>query len=244
MENIRITLETLYDVLRNEKKREDLQKLEDTFFIDVVNYLQEKNKLLESKNDENELFAAGEKKKVEYELNSIKRILKEIYERREKKIIDITLNKSRTGSDIIDTSSMLKEEKQFYKHLLEDLDIYRKGILLNLFRGELPFIEKKVEIDYTNKEVTLVVENEENSEEIHPEESDEEMPPLENNEELPPVVEDDTNSEMIKIKFLHPTPSFVWKDMKVYGPFEKDDETSIFPEVAKLLVRKGRAERV
>ena len=61
MEDIRITLETLYDILRNEKKREDLQKLEDTFFIDVVNYLQEKNKLLDSKSDENELFAAGEK---------------------------------------------------------------------------------------------------------------------------------------------------------------------------------------
>ena len=38
-ETIRITLETLYDIFRNEKKREDLQKLEDTFFIDVIGYL-------------------------------------------------------------------------------------------------------------------------------------------------------------------------------------------------------------
>ena len=39
-------------------------------------------------------------------------------------------------------------------------------------------------------------------------------------------------------------PSFVWKDMKVYGPYEKNQEIEIFPEVADLLVRKGRAEKV
>ena len=33
MENIKITLETLYDVLRNEKKKEDLQKLDASFFF-------------------------------------------------------------------------------------------------------------------------------------------------------------------------------------------------------------------
>ena len=39
-------------------------------------------------------------------------------------------------------------------------------------------------------------------------------------------------------------PSFVWKDMKVYGPFKQDEETEIFVEVAELLVRKGRAVKV
>ncbi len=251
MEDIRITLETLYDILRNEKKREDLQKLEDTFFIDVVNYLQEKNKLLDSKSDENELFAAGEKKKLEYELNSIKRILKEIYERREKKIIDISLNKSRTGSDIIDTSSMLREEKQFYQQVLETLDDYRRGILLNLFKGELPFVEKEVVTKFEDSHNPVKIETED--EEIPPLESSanekENSPKIEETEKkVLPVIEDnpesEAKSELTKIKFVHPTPSFVWKDMKVYGPFEKDDETDIFPEVAELLVRKGRAEKV
>ena len=39
MDNIKITLETLYDMLRNEKKKEDLQKLDQAFFFDVVSYL-------------------------------------------------------------------------------------------------------------------------------------------------------------------------------------------------------------
>ncbi|MBU0459409.1 MAG: hypothetical protein KJ597_00900 [Nanoarchaeota archaeon] len=230
MDKIRITLETLYDILRNEKKKEDLQKLEESFFNDVVNYLKEKQSLLLSQKPEKELFAAGEKQKIEYELRSIRRILKEIYEKREKKILEIALNRSRTGSDIIDTSAMLREEKKFYVQLLETLDIYRRGVLLNLFKGELPFVEGRAVVKEV--EVKKVVEPEKKDEVEEKEESR-----LEKEAEIEEAV-------MIKIKFIHPTPSFVWKDMQVYGPFEIGDETEIFPEVAELLVRKGRAEKV
>ena len=140
MDQIKITLETLYDILRNEKKREDLQKLESTFFVDVVGYLREKQALLENKKTDESIFAAGEKDKLEYELRSIRRILKEIYEKREKKIIDIVINKSRTKSDLIDTSAMLIEEKEFYQELLTTLDVYRRGVLLTMFKGELPLL--------------------------------------------------------------------------------------------------------
>jgi len=226
MESIKITLETLYDILRNEKKREDLQSLEDSFFIDVVSYLREKKSLLENKKDSNNHFSVGEKDKLEYELKSIKRILKEIYEKREKKIIDIALNRSRTGSDIIDTSSMLREEKDFYQDLLKKLDLYRKGILFNLFDSQLPNIERegKSRVDITIKKEPILEKKEETGEKE--------------------PVEEEAEVEMTKIRFTHPTPSFIWKDMKVYGPFAKDEETEIFPEVADLLVRKGRAEKV
>ena len=50
--------------------------------------------------------------------------------------------------------------------------------------------------------------------------------------------------DMKKVRFIHPMPSFVWKDMKVYGPYDEGEEVEIFPEVAELLVRKGRAEIV
>ena len=56
------------------------------------------------------------------------------------------------------------------------------------------------------------------------------------------VPEEEKKVIMTKIEFLHATPSFVWKDMKVYGPFEEGEETEIFPEVAKLLIQKGRAK--
>lgn len=211
MEGIRITLETLYDCLRNEKKREDLQKLEPSFFIDVVCYLREKKALLEIKQEKENPFAAGEKEKVEAELRSIKRILKELYEKREKKIIDIALNRSKTGSDIIDTSAMLREEKIFYTHLLKILDYQRKGILLNLYNAELPGIEEHTTLNtalFTTQPTTIKGKPENGG----------------------------------RIRFLHAVPRFVWKDLKTYGPFSEGEETDIFPEVAELLVRKGRAE--
>ncbi len=224
MENIKITLETLYDVLRNEKKKEDLQKLDASFFFDVVNYLREKQALLELKHEGENLFAAGEKEKLEYELRSIRRIIKELYEKREKKILDIAMNKSRTGSDIIDTSSMLREEKEFYQQVLKNLDHFRRGILFNLFRAELPAVDEQLQ----RVELSL----EQRKEQIRAELQQKVVP---QEEPKPP---------MTRIRFIHPTPSFVWKDMKVYGPFDAGEETEIFPEVAALLIRKGRAEKI
>ncbi|NQV92042.1 DNA replication complex GINS family protein [Candidatus Woesearchaeota archaeon] len=232
-EEIKITLETLYDFLRNEKKREDLQKLESTFYVDVVSYVREKNALLANQKDSDNPFATGEKEKLEYELRSIKRILKEIHEKREKKIIDIALNRSRTGSNIIDTTSMLREEKVFYTKLLANLDIYRHGVLLKLFQGELP--DMGMNHPQINIEIAKPVVEEK---EIKSPES----AISENKTEVKSNFKD--TGEKHKIKFLHAVPSFVWKDMKVYGPFDVGDETEIFPEVAALLVRKGRAEKV
>ncbi|MBS3168947.1 DNA replication complex GINS family protein [Candidatus Woesearchaeota archaeon] len=211
-ETIRITLETLYDIFRNEKKREDLQKLEDTFFIDVIGYLREKKALLESQAKSTDVFAIGEREKLEYELRSIRRILKEIYEKREKKIIDIALNKSRTGSDIIDTSAMLREEKELYQELLDKMNQFRREVFLRLLQGEMPrgLSPKPAVMDGPD---------------VQPEMAEGER-------------------DMTKIRFLRPTPSFVWKDLKKYGPYDSGEETEIYPEVADLLVRKGRAEKV
>jgi DNA replication initiation complex subunit (GINS family) len=284
VDNIKVTLESLYDILRNEKKREELQLLEDTFFIDVITYIRQKKAFLETKKDVDGLFSSGEKDKLEYEIRSIKRILKEIYEKREKKIIDIALNRSRTGSDIIDNSSMLTEEKIFYQKILKTLDLFRRGILLNLFNGEFPTLVPEYKENEEKKEVfkkfegapsmaadeeTSVEENSEDSEGPTVEENSEtENKDTEDAEETEESTEVESSSstdskkeiadaakeekkevdslkqDLVKIKIIKPMPSFVWKDMKVYGPFDVDEEVDIFPEVADLMVRKGRAEKV
>ena len=244
MENIKITLETLYDMLRNEKKKEDLQKLDQAFFFDVVSYLREKQALLEMKKEGENIFAAGEKEKLEYELRSIRRILKELYEKREKKIIDIAMNKSRTGSDIIDTSAMLREEKDFYTQILQSLDHFRRGVLLNLFRAELPSVNgavQRVDLSLEQRKEQIKAELQQQSEQEaqgnNVSSASKAVPSTEKTVQKPAIPK-------TKIRFTHPTPSFVWKDMKVYGPFEVGEETEIFPEVAELLVRKGRAEKL
>ena len=231
MGEIKITLESLYDLLRSEKKREDLQKLEGTFFIDVVSYLREKQTLLESKQKSTELFAIGDREKLEYELRSIKRILKELYEKREKKIMEIALNKSRTGSEIIDTSAMLSMEREFYHKVLRTLDDFRWGILQHLWRAELPNLPEQRKLEVTEEKEKALLPP---------------AVPVEQSPEQPPVEKLFTSPSISpsKIKIVHSIPSFVWKDLKVYGPYEEGEEIEMFPEVAELMVRKGRAEWV
>ena len=250
MEEIKITLETLYDILRNEKKREELQKLESTFYQDVAKYIKDKIAFLEQRKIDKDIFATGERDKLEYELRSIRRIMKEIYEKREKKIIDIALNKSRTGSDIIDTGSMLQEEKEFYLKNLRHLDEFRRGILFCLFKGDTPTLmselkqqfqlvkEEKPILKPESKETTKMDSgNEEQSQAtlIEGEKAQEKFASVPDIPKPEPA--------RCRIRFLQPRQSFVWKDLKVYGPFNPGEETEIFTEVAELLVKQGIAEK-
>ncbi len=145
---INITYETLFEILKREKDTTDLQKLEPNFFSEFVNYLNEKKKLLEK---DEALFSYEEKKKVDKQIDNAKRIIKEIYERREKKIINIALIKSRTKSNIMDTSSFLENEKKILDDVVKVLDGFRTSIIDNIITGNNPTMkaESKVEEEGT-----------------------------------------------------------------------------------------------
>lgn len=136
---VNITYETLFELLRREKSRKDLQKLPDTFFIDALSYLNEKIMFVKQKKDE--LFDEDEKEKTDKQVENIKQILKDLYQRREKKIVEIALNKSRTANAIIDASSLLKEEEQLFNSLLEVLNKNRKEIIQNILQGIAPSVK-------------------------------------------------------------------------------------------------------
>ncbi|MBS3101090.1 DNA replication complex GINS family protein [Candidatus Woesearchaeota archaeon] len=139
MQEVVITYETLFELLKREKERTDLQKLEPTFFSDTINYIKDKKKILEAKSDS--VFAADEGRKTERQLENIYKILKELYERREKKIISMALDRSRTKSSLIDTSALLKEEKVIFDALASLLDNYRDAILYSVLNEKMPFMQ-------------------------------------------------------------------------------------------------------
>src|SRR3989338_343317 len=133
-----ITYETLFELLQREKERNDLQRLEAYFFNDVIGKNKDKKRILEAKDS---TFAKEEIKKTERQLENIYKILKELYERREKKIISIALDKSRTKSNLIDTTALLKEEKVVFDALTSLLDSYREAILYSLLNERMPFMQ-------------------------------------------------------------------------------------------------------
>ena len=139
MQEIVITYETLFELLQREKEMQDLQKLDQNFFNEVIGYIKDKKKILEAKSDSS--FAHEEKKKTERQLENIYKIIKELYEKREKKTIGMALDRSRTQSNLIDMSALLKEEKVFFDALLNILDTYRGEILLSVLNEKMPFMK-------------------------------------------------------------------------------------------------------
>lgn len=137
---INITYETLFEILKREKEATDLQKLDHKFLNDFVDYLSEKMKLLEK--DDN-LFSYEEKKKLEKQIDNARRLIKEIYERREKKIIDLALIKSRTKSNIIDKSHLLDNETEFFNEMVSILDSFRSSTIDIVLKGN--YLKKSIE---------------------------------------------------------------------------------------------------
>ena len=122
---IKITYETLYELLRREKSRETLQELSPTFYDDVADYIKEKIRILADQQRKLNMFSISEREKIEIQLNNVRKILADLYDRREKKIMSLAVNKSITNSHIVDTSNLLELEKKMYEQLLVLLNHYR-----------------------------------------------------------------------------------------------------------------------
>ncbi|MFC1800688.1 hypothetical protein ACFLYT_01395, partial [Nanoarchaeota archaeon] len=127
---VNITYETLFELLRRERDRDEIQKLQNSFFNDVIEYLKEKQIILDKSGEE--MFDDEEKESTRKQVESIRKILKELYTRREKKIINMAINKSITQSNIIDSSALLKEERSMFESLVETLNRYRSDVLNNV----------------------------------------------------------------------------------------------------------------
>lgn len=126
---VAITFETIYEILRREKNKEDLQKLDNVFFQDVINYLKEKQQIYLDSLKKTDLFSISERENTSLQIQNIKKILKELYDRRETKIIEMALIRSKTKTNIIDTSNLLDEEKALYGSIVDILNNYRESII-------------------------------------------------------------------------------------------------------------------
>lgn len=141
MTEIIITYETLYDILRREKNRPELQKLPDTFLNDLINYFQKKKEILNSQEKKKSIFTSIETQKTRKQIESIQKIIKELYERRESKIIHLALIASRSSIETEEISVMLPEEEEFYNKIIQKLNHFRENILYQLSNGDSPKIK-------------------------------------------------------------------------------------------------------
>src|SRR3989338_6415491 len=198
-----ITYDTLFDLLKREKERPDLQKLEPTFFNDFVFYLKQKI------GDKGEISAR--------QAENIKKIAREFYDRREKKIVSMALDKSRTKSNLVDTSSLLHEEKVIFESIVGLLDHFRRNIIESVLSEKDPLLNLH-EVNISPKKKTEEKKD----------------------EEFKTALE--IQKSMKTVRFVNAVPKFVGTELEEYGPFQEEDIAKLPSEIAEVLISKGRAE--
>jgi len=112
------TYSKLFGTLKKERDTSELLKLEDDLIIKI--------------NDE----IRANKLQDERTMDNMKRMAKELRERREKKIILIAWTYIKTKSNIIDFSCMLPNEKDLYERIIKSLESYKSDFLANEAKHE------------------------------------------------------------------------------------------------------------
>jgi len=133
-----ITYELLYDLLRNERDKESLQKLDNTFIKDVKSYIEEKKQIAQKQGQS--IFQEADQNNHQQLLNIFK-IVRELFDRREQKIITLARDDVRTKGKLIDTSPLLPEEKELYDYLVSLLSKQRAILYDDIF-NEKPKVLK------------------------------------------------------------------------------------------------------
>ena len=120
-EVMNLTYEVLFELVMREKSREELQKLPGDFAESSIGYILKKRQMAMD-------LADGQKEAAERQANNAVKLLKELYERREKKLVNIALLKSRAENAVIDYGTMMLEERQFFEALLALMKSHRQLI--------------------------------------------------------------------------------------------------------------------
>lgn len=123
-----ITFEFIRKIQREEQRLPKLTKLPENFYENMNSYLQQKRKLIDGRED----------RKDSLEIKNIERLIEDIFNRRERKILNQALITARTD---IPPENLTEEEVVFFELLINSIKGRRKDLLNQIFS------EKKEEVD-------------------------------------------------------------------------------------------------
>ncbi len=251
MDEVVISYETLYELLRREKNREAIQKLPDGFMKNLNSYTRSLKKNLNGKKREITSFDGGVIQQHEKQLDSLVKVIQELYSRREKKILNMALIKSRTKAQLVDVGNMLDEEKALFDSLVSSMDSNRDIILNRMLGHDTPAGSGAVSARQPGG-------NDKKTSSGGPAD-----PGIAGCSKAGKVFGTDTGrlagsddsadkaahsdvamSENIIVRICHPIPRFYDREMNVLGPFEEDEIATLPGDIADILIKKGRAEKI
>jgi DNA replication initiation complex subunit (GINS family) len=110
-----MSFETLFEVLMRERNREELQRLEPGFFDDALTFILNEEGLVHPSNH------TGFQR-----VRNLRAMLRDLYSRREQKIIRLATMSSRGSTGQVDRAAMLEHEKELFLELSQILESTRK----------------------------------------------------------------------------------------------------------------------
>lgn len=117
-----LTYEQLFDTLRREKSRDELQVLDPDFYAKAQGFLARQQALISG-----DMSLASQRAQIECQ--NTQRILRELYDRRERKIVTLAMHKTRAEDSIVDIETLLPTERAFFDELVALLTRARKEIV-------------------------------------------------------------------------------------------------------------------
>jgi DNA replication initiation complex subunit (GINS family) len=112
----------LFDLLRKERAHQDLQEMPADFYEQARAFLQEQREAAQR----DPFSAAGEAARLQ--LTNGRKLLKQLYDYREQKILLLAQSRVRTGSALVETNKLLAEEKALYDSVVHLLSATRREL--------------------------------------------------------------------------------------------------------------------
>ena len=218
MDDEEITYKTLRKIQQAEKNSPQITQINKEFYRDVTVFLKQLEKrLVEEKKPQKQMLLAEESQNIE-------KIIRNIYEHREKKIMLAAISKARGGNPSI--KHLLPEEKTFFDELYKNIVSFRKQI----FSDETKDDRSKA------KETKESESKESSTDEKRVEKIDNSVQPEEKQEKTP------ANTHPV-LRIQEDIPSFVGTDNQTYT-LHKGDIISLPKDMAKMLLNKKVAKEI
>ena len=114
-----ITFELIRKIQREEQRSPKLTKIPENFYSSILTYIQQKKQISEK-----------EDRKGVLEIKNIERLVEDIFDRRERKVVTAAVNAARTN---IQPENMVEEEKDFFDLVAGSIRQRRETNLKKMF---------------------------------------------------------------------------------------------------------------
>lgn len=231
---VAFSYEDIFELLRAEKYSADLQPLKPEDIAKIREYFKLKEELLK-RQSASPIFMRAQQDKIQTEIENAWRALRDLYERRERKLINRALFSSRTAFKMKDSENMLESEARIYEQLLELLkknciEFFENFEIKVKFEGEHP---AEVKTAAKAEAKALKEGSEKKTEESHVE-----TDAGSDTEELREI------KKLKLLRFIEPVDELVDLELNTYGPFEKEDVAALPQELADLLIKQKKVEEI